>query len=195
MEKPSILFILLFFLANANATSPTARSVDKRPQAVRAWFKNLPHAKQKLAHLHFYFHDTVTGPNATAFTVAQANITGPNPTNFGVTRMMDNPLTLGPELDSGTIGRARGLYGAASFETVDLLMVLNYVFTDGEFNGSTLSVLAHNPIFDRYREMPVLGGTGNFRLARGIATAQTALISGQDAVVEYNVVVLYYDSK
>lgn len=192
MEKLSITLILLFLASNAIATPPTARSIDKRPEAVRAWFKNLPHAKQKLAHLHFYFHDTVSGPNVTAVTVAQANITRPNPTNFGLVRMMDNPLTVGPELGSGTIGRAQGIYGGASFETVDLFMTLNYVFMEGEYNGSTLSVLAHNPIFDRYREMPIVGGTGLFRLARGIATAQTASISGQDAVVEYDVVVLYY---
>lgn len=188
MEKPSIL-IILFFLAIA---TPTARSVDKGPEAVRAWFKKLPNAKEKLTQLHFFFHDTVAGQNATALTVAEANITRTSPTSFGLVRMMDNPLTLGPEPDSKIIGRARGIYGAASFEGMDLLMTLNYVFTEGEFNGSSLSVLARNPISDKYREMPIVGGTGVFRLAQGIATAQTASLTSQVAVVEYNVMVLYY---
>ncbi|XP_041993539.1 dirigent protein 22-like [Salvia splendens] len=191
MVKLSIIF-MVFCLANTIAT-PTAQIVDKRPESVKAWFKNLPNAKEKLATLHFYFHDTVASENPSAVTVAEANATK-YPTNFGLIRMMDNPLTVGPEIDSKIIGRARGVYGGASIEDIDLLMTLNYVFTEGEYNGSTLSVLAHNPILDEYREMAIVGGTGVFRLARGIATARTTWfnMTSQDAVVEYHVMVLYY---
>lgn len=192
MEKLST-FLMLSFLALAIAI-PTARSIDKRPEAVQAWFKNLPNAKENLTRLHFFFHDTVGGKNPTAITVAEANTTRTSPTGFGLIRMMDNPLTLGLEPDSKVIGRARGIYGGASLEDFGLLMTLNLVFLEGEYNGSTLSVLAHNSIFDRYREMPIVGGSGVFRLAWGIATAQTAWVNmtSQDAIVEYNVMVLHY---
>ncbi|KAH6777032.1 Disease resistance-responsive family protein [Perilla frutescens var. frutescens] len=195
MEKLSTILVL-FFIAFA-ITIPTARCIDKRPKAVEAWFKNLPNAIEKLTKLHFYFHDTVSGENPSAITVAEANITRTSPTSFGLVRMMDNPLTVGPGLDSKIIGRAQGIYGGASFEEIGLLMTLNLVFTEGKYNGSTLSVLAHNPILDKYREMPIVGGSGVFRLARGIATAQTTWfnITSQDAVVEYNVMVLYYVNK
>ncbi|XP_057769280.1 dirigent protein 21-like [Salvia miltiorrhiza] len=194
MVKLSIIF-MFFCLANAIAT-PTARIVDKRPESVQAWFKNLPNAKEKFTKLHFYFHDTVAGKNPTAVTVAGANVAHRYLTGFGLIRMMDNPLTVGPEPHSKIIGRARGIYGVASIEDLDLLMTLNYVFTEGKYSGSTLSVLAHNPILDKYREMPIIGGTGVFRLARGIATAQTTWfnMTSQDAVVEYNVMVLYYEN-
>lgn len=187
--KKLIILAILYSLA---ITIPTARGVDKGPEAVRAWFENLRNAKEKLTELHFFFHDTISGPNATALTVAEANITRTSPTSFGMVRMIDDPLTVGPEPDSKIIGRARGIYGSASFEDMDLLLTLNYVFTDGEYNGSSLSILAHNPVTEKYREMPVVGGTGIFRLARGIATAKTASLTSQVAVVEYNVMVLYY---
>ena len=64
--------------------------------------------RQKLSHLHFYFHDIVTGKNATAVRVAEAPVTKTSPTAFGAVNVMDDPLTLKPELSSERveIGRA-----------------------------------------------------------------------------------------
>ncbi|GFP89024.1 dirigent protein 23 [Phtheirospermum japonicum] len=154
-----------------------ANSVAQEPEAVQEWFNNLPNAKEKLTKIHFYFHDIVSGKNPSAIPI-----------------MMDDALTIGPEPDSKVIGRAQGIYGSASFEEIGLLMTLNYVFTDGEYNGSTLSVLGHNPVLHKYREMPIVGGSGIFRLARGVATARTFSlnVTTGDAVVEYNVFVLHY---
>ena len=66
-------------------------------------------------------------------------------------------------------------------------MVFNYVFTAGEFNGSTIAVYGRNDIFSKVRELPIIGGTGAFRFARGYALPKTYKIVGLDAVVEYNV--------
>lgn len=194
MEKISTV-VMLCYLAYSMALIPRTRGIVQGPEAVQEWFKNFPNAKEKLINLHFYFHDTVSGKNPTSIAVAKANITSKSPTFFGLINMMDNPLTVGPEPKSKIIGRANGIYGFASFEEVGLLMTLNLVFTEGDYKGSTLSVLGHNPILHKYRELPIVGGSGLFRLARGIATAQTTSFSGMDAVVEYNVMVLYYESK
>ncbi|KAL0356599.1 UNVERIFIED_CONTAM: Dirigent protein 23 [Sesamum calycinum] len=194
MEK-LCTFLILCSLVHAMAM-PMARgnSIGEGPEAVEEWFKNLPYAKEKVTKLHFYFHDIVSGKNPSAITVAQSNSSLHSPTMFGVIRMMDDALTVGPEPDSKIIGRAQGIYGSASLEEIGLLMTLNYVFTHGKYNGSTLSVLGHNPILHKYREMPIVGGSGVFRLARGIATANTVWFNAtsQDAVVEYNVIVLHY---
>ncbi|KAI3446234.1 hypothetical protein Pfo_002899 [Paulownia fortunei] len=193
--KTLCTILMLYSLAHVIA-KPVAHSnrIRQGPEAVQEWFKNLPSAKEKVTKLHFYFHDTVSGKNPSAITVAQSNFTLISPTGFGLVRMMDDALTIGPEPDSKIIGRAQGIYGSASLEEVGLLMTLNFVFTDGKYNGSTLSVLGHNPVFHKYREMPIVGGSGVFRLARGIATAQTVWfnITSGDAVVEYNVMVLHY---
>ncbi|XP_057500449.1 dirigent protein 22-like [Actinidia eriantha] len=171
------------------------QGIDEGPKAVEHWFKNLSQKKEKITKLHFYLHDTVSGKNPTAIQVAQANTTSQSPTLFGATLVLDDPLTVGPETNSTIIGRAQGIYASAGMEELSLLMTLNYVFTCGEYNGSTLSILGRNPIFHTYREMPIVGGSGVFRLARGIATANTYWLNATsfDAIVEYNVIVIHYE--
>ncbi|XP_010024241.2 dirigent protein 22 [Eucalyptus grandis] len=150
--------------------------------------------KQKLSHLHFYFHDIVSGRNPTAVRVAEAKMTNTSTTAFGAVVMIDDPLTEGPELSSKIVGRAQGLYAYASLSEIGLLMVQNYFFTEGKYNGSTLSVLGRNAVFSGVREMPIVGGSRLFRFARGYAQAKTHSLDLQtgDAVVEYNVYVFHY---
>ena len=108
--------------------------------------------------------------------------------------MIDDPLTVGPEPGSKQVGRAQGIYASASLSEAGLLMVLNYAFTEGKYNGSTISILGRNPVFSAVREMPVVGGSGLFRFARGYAQARTHFfdLKTGDAVVEYNVYVFHY---
>ncbi|XP_061346384.1 dirigent protein 22-like [Gastrolobium bilobum] len=150
--------------------------------------------KEKLSHLRFYFHDIVSGPKPTAVRVAQAKMTNTSPTLFGVVVMADDPLTLGPEPGSKLVGKAQGIYGSAAQDETGLLMVMNFAFTDGKYNGSTLSVLGRNAVFSAVREMPIVGGCGAFRFARGYAQAKTHTfdLKTGDAVVEYNVYVFHY---
>lgn len=86
---------------------------------------------------------------------------------FGVIVIADNLLTEGPDPSSKEIGRAQGMYASTDMNTVSLTMVFNLVFTEGEFNGSTLSMYGRNPIFSEVREFPIIGGTGAFRLCTG----------------------------
>ncbi|KAJ0810770.1 putative dirigent protein [Helianthus annuus] len=156
--------------------------------------KSLGFKKEKLTHLHFYFHDIVTGDHPTAVMAAHANITNTSNTFFGGMVVFDDPLTMGPEPTSKMVGRAQGIYAGASLSEVRLLMVLNYVFTEGKYNGSSLSILGSNSVFSKVREMSIVGGSGLFRFARGYALAKTHFLntSTGDAVVEYDVYVLHY---
>ncbi|KAH7835307.1 hypothetical protein Vadar_024920 [Vaccinium darrowii] len=163
------------------------------PQDVDIWFKNRPKMKEQVTKLHFYFYDKGSVPNPTAVRVAQANLTAQSSTGFGAVVVIDDALTAGPETNSTIVGRAQGTYVFASLVDPAAEMSLSFVFSSGPYNGSTLSLLGHNPVLHTYREMPIVGGTGVFRLARGIATAKTyALLPNFDAIVEYNVVVLHY---
>ncbi|KAH7855107.1 hypothetical protein Vadar_021327 [Vaccinium darrowii] len=156
--------------------------------------KQLGLKKEKLSHLHFYFHDIVSGKNPTAVRVPSAAMTDSSPTGFGAVVMMDDPLTLKPELGSKQVGRAQGIYASAALDEVGFLMVLNFAFTEGKYNGSTLSVLGRNTVLSPVREMPVVGGSGLFRFARGYAHAKTVWLNFTtgDATVEYNVYVFHY---
>ncbi|KAF3789170.1 hypothetical protein EJ110_NYTH09788 [Nymphaea thermarum] len=93
-----------------------------------------------------------------------------------------------PRPDFELIGRAQGLYAFSSLQELSLLMAVDCVFLDGEYKGSTLIILGRNAALHKVREMPVVGGTGTFRLARGYAIARTHSFSSQTAVVEYDVV-------
>ncbi|XP_043691939.1 dirigent protein 22-like [Telopea speciosissima] len=150
--------------------------------------------REKMIHLHFYFHDIVSGLNATAIRVSEAPSTLTSTTAFGAVAVLDDPLTETPEATSKLVGRAQGIYASASQNEVALLMTLNFAFMEGKYNGSTLSILGRNTVFSEVREMPVVGGTGIFRLARGYAHAKTHWFEPTtgDAVVEYNIYVIHY---
>ncbi|XP_038691520.1 dirigent protein 22-like [Tripterygium wilfordii] len=144
---------------------------------------------EKMTHLHFFFHDITSGKNPTAVNI----LTAPDGTRsgFGSTVMIDDPLTEEQDVSSKLVGRAQGFYAMASQSDSSLLMVLNYVFIEGQYNGSTLSVLGRNSVFLNVREMSIVGGTGLFRFARGYALAHTVWFDAStgDAIVEYNVYV------
>ncbi|XP_020213016.1 dirigent protein 22 [Cajanus cajan] len=180
----TIILTLLFSLATAKSP-PFYRTISPTSLGLH---------KEKLSHLHFYFHDIVSGPKPTAVRVAEARITNTSSTLFGVVVMADDPLTVGPEPGSKVVGRAQGIYGSAAQDETGLLMIMNLAFTEGKYNGSTLSMLGRNTVFSAVREMPIVGGSGAFRFARGYAEAKTHTfdIKTGDAVVEYNVYVFHY---
>ncbi|XP_010547332.1 PREDICTED: dirigent protein 22-like [Tarenaya hassleriana] len=145
---------------------------------------------EKTTRLHFYFHDIVEGKSPTALQIIRPHNKSIN--GFGQTFVADDPLTEGPELTSKLVGRAQGLYSMASQHEPSLLMMMNFAFLEGIYNGSVLSILARNTIFN-IREMPVVGGTGVFRFARGYALAKTVKMDRSgNAVVEYNVTVVHF---
>ncbi|VFR02888.1 unnamed protein product [Cuscuta campestris] len=154
--------------------------------------KSLGLKKEKLSHFRFYWHDVLSGRNPTSVMVIPPP--GNSTTGFGSANMIDNPLTLRPELTSECVGRAQGLYASASREGIGLLMVMNFAFIEGKYNGSTLAVVGRNSVFDEVREMSVIGGSGLFRFARGYVQAKTHRLDLQtgDATVEYNAYVLHY---
>ncbi|PQQ15980.1 dirigent protein 22 [Prunus yedoensis var. nudiflora] len=62
---------------------------------------------------------------------------------------------------------------------------MNFVFVEGMYKGSTISILGRNPVLNNVREMPIIGGTGLFRFARGYALAHTVWFNPTgDAIVE-----------
>ncbi|KAL6658463.1 hypothetical protein ACP70R_004049 [Stipagrostis hirtigluma subsp. patula] len=142
-------------------------------------------------HLHFYFHDTVSGKSPTAVRV----VSPPDATRpmFGMVNVMDDPLTEGPKPGSKPVGQAQGLYMGSDQAQIGFLQAMNLVFTAGPYNGSTLAVLGRNCPLDAVRELPVVGGTGAFRFARGYALLRTHWLDIRtgDATVEYNVYVTH----
>ncbi|TKY62508.1 Dirigent protein 7 [Spatholobus suberectus] len=156
--------------------------------------------EEKLTHIHFYFHEVVTSPKP-SLVVATEPLKGKSnsPLPFGTVVVLEDPLTIGPELDSKLVGKAQGFYISVAQKEgleLELVMGMTLAFIEGEYNGSTLSVLGRNTIFSEVREMPIIGGTGAFRFARGFVQARSVWVDYEkgDATVEYNVYVFHYSS-
>ncbi|PIA36546.1 hypothetical protein AQUCO_03300020v1 [Aquilegia coerulea] len=181
------LFVLSFIVARSNVDWSMTRPEED-------WRESLALGKEKLSRMHFYFHDILSGKKPTAMKIAQASTTTKSPTLFGTVMMADDMLTEGPEPTSKMVGRAQGLYGSADQKHVGLLFAMSFEFTDGIYNGSTLSILGRNPALELIREMPIVGGTGVFKLARGVVFAKTYWfnMTSSDAVVEYHANVIHY---
>ena len=154
-------------------------------------------ARRRPVRLRVYMHDIVGGPGQTAALLVR----GPGPENpsmhpgnyFGDTVAVDDLLTEGLAAGSAPVGRAQGLYMGSDQARLGFLQAMNLVFTSGAHNGSTLALLGRNCPLDAVRELPVVGGTGAFRFARGYALLRTRWLDARtgDATVEYDVYVMH----
>ncbi|GLT38648.1 hypothetical protein SLA2020_128810 [Shorea laevis] len=190
-HSPSFLVLFLVLLRLLSIAASVANSdVFSKSLSPSA----LELKQEKLTHLHFYFQDIVSGKIPTAIRVAQAPTTITSSTGFGAMNITDDPLTVTPDINSTLVGRAQGLYASSSQEETSLVMVMTFSFLEGKYNGSTVSMLGRNPPFNKVREMPIVGGSGLFRFARGYAQAKTVTfnLTTGDACVEYSVYVLHY---
>ncbi|XP_027351338.1 dirigent protein 19-like [Abrus precatorius] len=180
------------FLITLLIVSVTAKNTDDMVRQLDP--KLLSGLEEKLSHFRFYWHDTLSGHNPSSVTVIPSPLKLNSTTVFGLVNIFENPLTLGPHLSSKLVGKAQGFYASTSQSEVDMLVAMNFAFTEGKYNGSSITILGRDPIFNEVREMPVIGGTGLFRFARGYAQLRTHsfLAETKDAVVEYNVYVLHY---
>ncbi|KAI4299884.1 hypothetical protein L6164_033305 [Bauhinia variegata] len=183
MSKRSMLVILMLCLMGVMSEISMAEK----------WAVSVKTGEQSVTNLNFFFHDKLSGNNPSAIRVAQPIQSYQSPTFFGVIMMTDDPLTETSDPNSKLVGRAQGLYGSAGQQETALLMAMSFCFTDGAYNGSTISILGKNPAMNPTRELPVVSGTGVFRMARGYAIAHThwADAATGDAIVAYNVTLFH----
>ncbi|KAG2315658.1 hypothetical protein Bca4012_066472 [Brassica carinata] len=187
MTKLILIFaaqiLLLVAVATAGDGASFARTMNQKHHGI--------HQKEKLTHLHFYWHDSTKGRNPSSVMIQQPIL---NSTLFGSITMTDDPLTTDEPRNSTVVGQAQGIYAGAAQREVGFLMVLNFAFKIGKYNGSTITVLGRNTVFSKVREMPVVGGSGMFRFASGYVEVQTKLFDSKtgEATVEYNCYVLHY---
>ncbi|KNA06325.1 hypothetical protein SOVF_181970 [Spinacia oleracea] len=189
-----ITFFTLFVIFTSyfvNVSSSESHGTKSPP----TWAKTEPHhgGHERKTVLQFYFHDVMTGESPTVALIAQPIGGNNSAMSFGSLFMADDPLTVSPDPNSYLVGRAQGLYGAASQKGVNLIMGLNYGFVDGIYNGSSVVIFGRNSVTNRVREFPVVGGTGVFRMARGYAVAETYFINhtSRNAIVGYNVTIFH----
>ncbi|CAA0820453.1 Dirigent protein 6 [Striga hermonthica] len=136
-------------------------------------------------HLVFYFHDVLFNghnyENATSAIVGSpqwGNKTAMAvPYNFGDMVVFDDPITLDNNFHSPPVGRAQGMYFYDTKNTYTAFLGFSFVFNSSEHVG-TLNFVGADPLMNKTREVSVIGGTGDFFMARGVATVSTDAYEG-----------------
>ncbi|KAF3549847.1 hypothetical protein DY000_02010592 [Brassica cretica] len=182
------LAVQIIFLAAVSSAGDDgedfARTIDRKILGL--------HKKEKLTHFKVYWHDILSGPKPSSIRIK------PPVTNstsyFGGVTMFDNALTGKVQINSTLLGQAQGFYAGAAQKEFSFLVGMNFAFKTGKYNGSTITILGRNPVLSKVREMPIVGGSGLFRFARGYVEARTKLLNlkNGDAIVEYSCYVLHY---
>eukprot|EP00250_Pteridium_aquilinum_P004575 c14782_g1_i1 orf=83-640(-) len=131
-------------------------------------------AKQGPQKLKFYMfvavqnNSNLNNPNATYTAVQSAQPPSPHPNSFGIIHTFDNPLTTAPSLNSTQVGRVQGWYGDVGQNVLTLFLVQTFTYADGKHNG-TFSLVGVDVATDAVKYGPIVGGTGAFAFARGVA--------------------------
>ncbi|OEL29914.1 hypothetical protein BAE44_0009067 [Dichanthelium oligosanthes] len=130
-------------------------------------------------HLHLYMHDEYTGPNPTAALIVPGMAPLPNATGstssrrFGDIAVMNNALTEGPQRGSPRVGTAQGFTVRVAERGSVNALSLHLVMEAGEHAGSSLVVNSRVDTDLAVRESVIVGGTGQFRFARGYALSRS----------------------
>lgn len=114
-----------------------------------------------------YLHEILSGPNATLYEVGRASISSTSPTKFGIVRVADDFITAEPDPSSQYLGRSQGHVINSGLNEVAITVEFTFLLTDGEFRGSSLTIVGRKLLLGVNQEIPIVGGTGIFRLARG----------------------------
>ncbi|KAL3635648.1 hypothetical protein CASFOL_020195 [Castilleja foliolosa] len=145
-----------------------------------------PRARRPCRELVYYFHDIVFNGhnynNATSAIVGSpqwGNKTAMAvPYNFGDVVVFDDPITLDNNLHSPPVGRARGMYLYDQKSIYGAWLGFSFQFNSTQHVG-TLTFAGADPLMNKTRDISVIGGTGDFFMARGIATLLTDAFEGE----------------
>lgn len=137
-------------------------------------------------NLVLYFHDVIynglNADNATSTLVGApqgANLTllSGKDNHFGDLAVFDDPITLDNNFHSPPVGRAQGFYFYDMKNTSSSWLGFTFVLNSTDYKG-TITFSGADPILTKYRDISVVGGTGDFLMARGIATISTDAYEG-----------------
>ncbi|KAG6397096.1 hypothetical protein SASPL_143258 [Salvia splendens] len=97
--------------------------------------------------------------------------------NFGMMVVFDDPMTADGRLLSPAVARAQGFYFYDKKDIFSAWFAYTLVFNSTDYRG-TLNVIGSDPFLEKTRDLSVVGGTGDFFMARGIVTFETDEIQG-----------------
>lgn len=120
------------------------------------------HRTEHELYARLYLHHTFAGKYRSQQRVLSAEANN----GFGSMTVNDWIITDGPGRDTKVVAHAKGIHIHAGMDDYqDYYVSFNMVFVDGRFKGSTLQVMG---TVVHEGEWAIVGGTGEFTLARGV---------------------------
>ncbi|KAL6657524.1 hypothetical protein ACP70R_005304 [Stipagrostis hirtigluma subsp. patula] len=130
-----------------------------------------------------YYHDILYNgnntANATSAAATQPTALGNGTFFFGKLVVFDDLVTAEQALASEPVARAQGFYFFDKKEEPNAWIAFSLVFNSTAYRG-TLNLLGADLMAEKTRDISVVGGTGDFFMARGVATLSTDAIEGLD---------------
>ncbi|KAI3756398.1 hypothetical protein L1987_56218 [Smallanthus sonchifolius] len=140
--------------------------------------KNLDE-KKPCKRFVLYYHDILfngtNGANATSATVA--NRTKLGNFNHGMLVVFDDPMTTDHHLLSPPVARAQGFYFYDMKTTYNAWFSYTLIFNSTEHKG-TINIMGADLMGEETRDLSIVGGTGDFFMARGIVAIRTDIAQG-----------------
>ncbi|KAK3005225.1 hypothetical protein RJ639_016986 [Escallonia herrerae] len=138
-------------------------------------------ASEPCKRIVLYYHDILfNGTNvANATSVIAANENKLGDFKFGMLVVFDDPMTKDHHLLSPPVARAQGFYFYDMKTTYNAWFAYTLLFNSTEHKG-TLNIMGADMMDQETRDLSVVGGTGDFFMARGIATFRTDTFQGTE---------------
>ncbi|CAK9163016.1 unnamed protein product [Ilex paraguariensis] len=134
--------------------------------------------EQPCKRMVLYYHDILfNGTNVANATSAKASNATQLTHNFGMLVVFDDPITKDHHLLSPPIARAQGFYFYDMKTTYNAWFSYTLIFNSTEHKG-TINIMGADMMDSETRDLSVVGGTGDFFMARGIATFRTDTFQG-----------------
>ncbi|WCJ26421.1 Disease resistance-responsive (dirigent-like protein) family protein [Euphorbia peplus] len=119
-----------------------------------------------------YYHDILFNGTDKSNATSAASTQPTSNFNFGMMVVFDDPMTENNRLSSPPVARAEGLYFYDKMSTYTAWFAFTLVFNSTKQKG-TINVMGADLMTEKTRDFSVVGGTGDFFMARGIVTVRT----------------------
>ncbi|XP_043807725.1 LOW QUALITY PROTEIN: dirigent protein 5-like [Manihot esculenta] len=146
-------------------------------QSVSAHKKSF-NQKEPCKRFVLYYHDILFNgtDSANATSAAATEPTELNKFNFGMLVVFDDPMTKDNSLRTHSVARAQGFYFYDMRSSYTAWFAYTLIFNSTK-NKGTINIMGADLMMEKTRDS-VVGGTGDFFMARGIATIQTDTSQG-----------------
>lgn len=132
--------------------------------------------KRLVLYYHGILYNGTNVANATSISINDDKFLGDH--NVGKFVLFDGPMTADQHLRSTPVARAQGFYFYDKKSTYNAWLAYSLFFNSTKYKG-TINLMGADMMMEETRDVSVVGGTGDFFMARGVATFKTEEFQGE----------------